>query len=250
VRPRRYLVTGALGCIGAWTVRALLEDGAHAQVNVIGTLTVFEAAKRRPNGDPPIVYASSVAAYDRTHDDTGDEPSGHAQTHYGVYKRTNEGSAHVYWADEGIASIGLRPYVVYGPGRDQGITSEPTRAMLAAARGEGQHISYGGRSHMQYVEDVAQTFVNASCSSFRGAARVNLGGSVVHVRGVINAIETVVPDGVGRISFDARPLPFPDEVSACAGEVFHVPPDTPLLEGVRRTIERFREYLPERDHRS
>jgi nucleoside-diphosphate-sugar epimerase len=33
-----------------------------AQVNVIGTLTVFEAAKRRPNGGPPIVYASSVAA--------------------------------------------------------------------------------------------------------------------------------------------------------------------------------------------
>jgi UDP-glucuronate 4-epimerase len=29
VGPRRYLVTGALGCIGAWTVRALLEDGAH-----------------------------------------------------------------------------------------------------------------------------------------------------------------------------------------------------------------------------
>jgi nucleoside-diphosphate-sugar epimerase len=122
--------------------------------------------------------------------------------------------------------------------------------MLAAARGEGQHINYGGRSHMQYVEDVAQTFVNASRSSFRGAAMVNLGGSVVHVREVINAIETFVPDVVGRISFDARPLPFPDEVSARAGEVFDVPPDTPLLEGVRRTIERFRDYLPERDHRS
>lgn len=66
-----------------------------------------------------------------------------------MYKRANEGSAHVYRADDGVASYGLRPYVVYGPRRDQGITSEPTRAMLAAVADESSHIGYGGQSHMQ-----------------------------------------------------------------------------------------------------
>ena len=41
----------------------------------------------------------------------------------------------VYFRDEGLSSIGLRPYVVYGAGRDQGMTSTPTKAMLAAAAG-------------------------------------------------------------------------------------------------------------------
>ena len=30
------------------------------------------------------------------------------------------GTARVYWDDDDVASIGIRPYVVYGPGRDQG----------------------------------------------------------------------------------------------------------------------------------
>ena len=45
----------------------------------------------------------------------------------------------------GVPSIGLRPYVVYGPGRDQGMTSGPSVAMLAAARGEPFHIGYSRR---------------------------------------------------------------------------------------------------------
>ena len=63
------------------------------------------------------------------------EMSGQPGTLYGVYKRANEGTAHVYWADHGVASVGLRPHTVFGPGRDQGLTSAPTTAMLAAACG-------------------------------------------------------------------------------------------------------------------
>jgi nucleoside-diphosphate-sugar epimerase len=314
--PRRYLVTGALGCIGAWTTRVLVEEGHDvvafdlgdddhrlrqavppalrgriiratgdvtdlrqvektvadhavdaiihlaalqvpacranpllgAAVNVTGTLTVFEAAKRQlVGGRAPVVYASSVAAYDR--DDTGSggpgQLAGYARTHYGVFKRANEGSAYVYWLDDGISSIGLRPYVVYGPGRDQGVTSEPTRAMLAAARGEGSHISFGGRCQMQYVEDVARNFVSASRSGFRGAQVANLAGSPVHMREIVAAIEAAAPGVAGQVSYDDEQLPFPGQVLPHAGELFAVPPETPLLEGVRKTIERFRGYLSE-----
>jgi nucleoside-diphosphate-sugar epimerase len=314
--PRRYLVTGALGCIGAWTVRVLTEEGIDvvafdlghddhrlrqavppglrdritrisgdvtdvqfvektvadhgvdaiihlaglqvpacranpilgAMVNVTGTITVFEAAKRQLAGDrAPVVYASSVAAYDPDAPTSG-EPgllAGRARTHYGVFKRANEGSAYVYWLDDGVPSIGLRPYVVYGPGRDQGVTSEPTRAMLAAASGEGYHISFGGRCQMQYVEDVARTFVSASRSGFQGAQVANLAGSPVHMREIVAAIEAAVPGVAGQVSYDDVQLPFPEQVESQVGQLFATPPETPLLKGIGKTIDRFRDYLAE-----
>src|SRR5215207_8926277 len=64
-----------------------------ARVNVLGTVNVFEAAKRRPQL-APIVYASSIAAFDA--DGT---MAGHPSTIYGVYKRANEGTASVYFAE-------------------------------------------------------------------------------------------------------------------------------------------------------
>ena len=306
------LVTGALGCIGAWTVRVLLDDGATvvaydageaehrlaqivpfppaerlvrvtgdvrdqaalervmdehqvssvihlaglqvpacrsapvlgAEVNVVGTVTVFEAVRARRERIGPVVYASSVAAYGGHEDDAGPdaELGGHAQTLYGVYKRANEGCARVYWEDSGVGSVGLRPYVVYGPGRDQGVTSEPTLAMLAAARGEPFHITYGGFSHMQYAEDVARNFVAAARSGYQGAAAVNLAGSVVDMREVVAAIEAAVPQAHGRISFGDAPLPFPGQVDT-TNDVFASQATTPLEEGVRRTVEHFRRML-------
>ncbi len=312
----RVLVTGALGCIGAWTVRVLLEDGATvvaydageaehrlaqvvplpppdrlvrvqgdvrdqralervmdehevssvihlaglqvpacrsapvlgAEVNVVGTVTVFEAVRARRERRErigPVVYASSVAAYGGQEDGVGGgdaELGGHAQTLYGVYKRANEGCARVYWEDAGVGSVGLRPYVVYGPGRDQGVTSEPTLAMLAAARGDPFHITYGGFSHMQYAEDVARSFVAAARSGHQGAAVVNLAGSVVHMREVVAAIEAAVPEARGRISFGDAPLPFPGQVDT-TNDVFPSQATTPLEEGVRRTVGHFRRML-------
>jgi hypothetical protein len=51
----------------------------------------------------------------------------------GVYTRANESTA---WLDgAGVPSVGPHPHIVYGVGRDQGLTSTVTAAMLAAAAG-------------------------------------------------------------------------------------------------------------------
>src|SRR5881227_2348256 len=101
-----------------------------ARVNVLGTINVFEAVKRRARSVPmaPIAYTSSIGMYSGDDADavTGRLAVGataHPHSHYGVYKLANEGSARVYWLDDGIASIGVRPMTVYGVGRDQGMTS-------------------------------------------------------------------------------------------------------------------------------
>ena len=102
---------------------------AGAVVNVLGTLNVFEAA--RELGAEKIVYASSAAVFGRSEDDVAVDETAACEpaTHYGVFKRTNEGNARVYFLSHGLNSIGLRPLTVYGVNRDTGLTSDPTKAV-------------------------------------------------------------------------------------------------------------------------
>lgn len=214
-----------------------------AAVNVTGTVNIFEAAKEV--GLEKVVYASSVAVYGRkelypTRLLPHDAPL-HPQTLYGVYKQANEGTARIYWQDAGLASVGLRPFTVYGPGRDQGMTSTPTQAMLAAARGEAYHISFGGYNGFQYADDIAKICIQAARTPFQGAEVFNIKGAVAHMREVVAAIETAEPSARGRITYEETPLPFPDgqddaALRAWLGDIA----DTPLPEGVAQTIEHFK----------
>src|SRR5690349_5376216 len=155
----RFLVTGALGCIGAWTVRQLAREGVPvvaldlgsdtrrlqqimtpdelatvrfetgditdlsaierlldagditnvihlaalqvpfcradpalgAQVNVTGTVNVFEAVRRRGGATAPVVYTGSIGMFTLGDVDpaTGrleEDAVAHPGNHYGVYK--------------------------------------------------------------------------------------------------------------------------------------------------------------------
>jgi nucleoside-diphosphate-sugar epimerase len=205
-----------------------------ARVNVVGTVNVFEAVTRGGIRGP-VVYASSVAAYDALEEgETAAEMHSTPSTLYGVFKRANEGTASVYAAEQGIRSVGLRPHTVYGPGRDQGLTSAPTVAMLAAAAGEDYRLPFGGAYQLQYAPDVAAAFVAAARGESDGAELRDVGGPVVHTDDVIAAITAAVP-GV-RIDYDPVVLPFPADTGDHATA-------TPLEEGVADAIARFRDLL-------
>ncbi|HZR95010.1 MAG TPA: NAD-dependent epimerase/dehydratase family protein [Gaiellaceae bacterium] len=207
-----------------------------AQVNVVGTVSMFAAAVRTGLATP-IVYASSAAAFAAA--DAGLDPSGHPETHYGVYKLANEESARVFHAENGLSSIGLRPYVGYGPGRDQGLTSAPTMAMRAAARGEPFTIGFTGTSQLQYGPDAAAAFVAAARASYDGATVVNLPGVTASVDEIVEEIHAVVPDAA--VAVEGGPLPFPPELDtdAFAGIVGELEL-TPLRDGVAQTIAHYR----------
>lgn len=213
-----------------------------ARVNVEGTINVFEAAKKF--GLRSLVYASSTAVYGRR-DEYGTDELPHDSTliphsHYGVYKQANEWSARVYYEIDGISSIGIRPYVVYGPLRDQGMTSTPTTAMKAAAKGESYDISFGGKCNFQYVDDTAKAFIQAARASHQGADVYNLGGGAVDMREIIAAIELARPDAKGRITYQDKPLPFPSSASNVELEKVIGPLcATPLADGVLQSIKIF-----------
>lgn len=307
--PTRTLVTGALGCLGAWTIAALLEmddepvgydlgeDDARlrlvlgdararvavargdvtdpevlgrvldehelthvvhlaalqvpfcrespllgAKVNVLGTTTVFDAVTARRGRIQGIAYASSTAVYGPSEPSPAPESGGIAPTTlYGVYKVANEGTARVYWEENGVPSIGIRPYVVYGPGRDQGLTSGPTLAMAAAAWGEPFEIGFGGTVQYDFAPDVGRAFALASRAAGDGAHVANFPGEAASMIDVVTAIEAASPEAAGRITWVDERLPFPETLEATALERLVGPlPRTSLADGVRRTIEHFR----------
>ena len=112
--------------------------------------------------------------------------------------------------------------------------------MLAAARGEPFHLSYGGRSQLQYAGDVASDFIQASRSAASGAEVYNLAGSAPHMSEVVEAIEAAAPAARGTITYDDVQLPFPPSVDAQPYvDAIGQPRRTPLAEGIAETIERF-----------
>lgn len=211
-----------------------------AQVNVTGTINIFEAARQHKLRQ--VAYASSVAVYGPPSmyppgliaHDAPVAPT----TFYGVYKVANEQSARVYWQDYGLASVGLRPYTIYGLGRDQGLTSDPTKAMVAAARGEDFAIAFGGTMQFHYASDVAQQFIAAAEEPCADALVFNLGGQPVAVAALAAAIMAERP-GV-RITCADTVLPFPigcddSALRQHAKQVY----ETPLAEGVAATMAAF-----------
>ena len=114
-------------------------------------------------------------------------------THYGFFKCCNEGNARIYFQDHGLSSIGLRPWTVYGVGRDFGMTSEPTKAIKSLALGRPYHITYGGWQDLQYVDDVAKIFVRCLEAPYQGAKSYNLRGDVVDLPTFHRALCEVEP---------------------------------------------------------
>jgi nucleoside-diphosphate-sugar epimerase len=306
----RTLVTGALGCLGAWTLKALVDLGEEpvgydlgtddsrirlvlddaerarvtlvegdvtngdalgraldehgvtrvvhlaalqvpfckanpvrgAHVNVLGTVVVLEAVKARPDRIPGLAYASSTAVYNASDPSPAPESGGAApSTLYGAYKLANEGTARIYWQDDGVASIGVRPYVVYGTARDQGLTSGPSLAMAAAARGEPFEIGYSGVVQYDLAADVGMAFALAARAATDGAHVANFPGEAASMEDVVAAIEAAAPEARGTITFAEQRLPFPERLeSKLLEQLLGTVPRTPFADGVRRTIEQFR----------
>lgn len=219
---------------------------AGARVNVQGTAVVFEVARRLEAAR--LVYASSAAVFGPKafYRDAvvGMDAELHPTSHYGVFKVANEQAARVYWDSWGVASTGLRPHSAYGPGRDQGVTSKPTVAMIAAAAGRPYHIDFGGGCQFQFVEDVAAAFIAAARSDRPGAEVFSIGGPRIGVDEVVAAIEAVAPEARGTISFGERVLPFPEAFDGSPLEVALGPqPVTPLADGVARTVATYRDAI-------
>ena len=165
-----------------------------AMINVVGTLNVFEVARRRRDLVQSIVYASSAAVFGPEEAyGGGTVPEGAPLlpgTHYGVFKQCNEGNARVYFLNDGLSSVGIRPGTVYGVGRDRGMTSGPTKAIKATVIGQPYTIRFTGGMDLQYVRDTARIFIRCAEAGLTGAKVYTLRGDVMQVHEFLTILET------------------------------------------------------------
>src|SRR5207247_10338409 len=143
--------SGAIVHRAAWQRPLCRQDPSQgALINVVGTANVFEAARANEGRVERVVYASSAAVFGAPDlyppGPIKDDAPRYPATYYGVYKVANEETARVYWDEHGIPSMGFRPLSVYGPGRDVGLTADPTLAMKSAVLGRPFTIRWGGRT--------------------------------------------------------------------------------------------------------
>ena len=215
-----------------------------ARVNILGTLNIFEAARRHTGGVGCVVYASSAAVAGPQEDYSMEIPDGAAhvpRTHYGVFKLCNEGNARVYFQDHGVSSVGLRPGTVYGVGRDFGLTSDPTKAVKAALVGRPFTIRFGGDNAFQYAPDVAATFVLSALENRPAALTFNMRGQVVAIAQFVAELEDLLPSARGLIQFGGDPIPVAVDYDDSELRAF-LPsmPNTSLRQGIEETLNGFR----------
>jgi nucleoside-diphosphate-sugar epimerase len=246
----KFAVTHVIHLAGLQTPECRANPILGAATNVVGTLTLFEAIKTNKEKVKCVVYASSgaVLGTDEDYDShpIGDEASRIPGTLYGVFKVTNEECARIYWQDEGIRSVGLRPPVVYGVGRDRGLTAGTTLAIKAAMLGQTYKIGFGGEANVEYADDVANSFIACALKEPEGATVYNMRGEVLEVDDMIAVIEEIFPSSRGLITCTKQRNIMANDVSA-AGLQALIGPFRPLSyeEGAKRTANLFRTLLGE-----
>src|SRR5216117_2610324 len=245
VRVVRHHAIRRIIHLAAWQVPLCRQDPSRgALVNVVGTANVFEAARASEGRVERVVYASSAAVFGAPDlyppgpikDDAPRLPA----THYGVYKVANEETARVYWEEHRLSSMGFRPLSVYGPGRDFGVTADPTLAMKSAVLGRAFKFRWGGRTDLVYVEDVARALLAAAASRLDGARVYNLHGASVAIAELVRMIEAAWPRAQGLITHVEQPIPFPAALDDARYQKDLGPaPPTALADGLRKTLDEF-----------
>ena len=200
-----------------------------AKVNVLGTINVFEALKK--NNIKFLVYASSAGVFGQK-----DNYYPYPETHYGAYKLAVEGVARAYFNEAGISSVGIRPYVIYGPGREIGGTAGVTLACKAARQGDSYTVNFSGKAGFVYVQDVVDIVEMSISQILSGALTFNINGITADVSDFINSIKKYIPQS--DIAIKGSPLRVVSEIRGNEpSKTFKKFKYTSVEDGIKRTID-------------
>ena len=200
-----------------------------AKVNLLGSINVFEALKK--NNIKFLVYASSAGVFGLK-----DHYNPFPETHYGAYKLAVEGVARAYFNEAGISSVGIRPYVIYGPGREVGGTAGVTLACKATKQGDSYTVNFSGKAGFVYVQDVVDIVEMSISQILSGALTFNINGITADVGDFINLIKKNIP--LANIGINGNPLSVVDEIRGNEpSKIFKKFKYTSLKDGIKRIID-------------
>ena len=200
-----------------------------AEVNVLGSINVFEATKAR--GIKFVVYASSAGVFGEK-----DKYFPFPETHYGAFKLAVEGIARAYYNEANISSVGIRPFVIYGPGREIGGTATVTLACKAAKQSYNYNLNFSGRAGFVYVQDVANLVEMSIKRAPVGALTININGITASVSDFVSKIINIIPEA--RLTINGDELSVVEEILGDhPSDIFKNFKYTSLNEGISNTVK-------------
>ncbi|MEM7276240.1 MAG: GDP-mannose 4,6-dehydratase [Actinomycetota bacterium] len=217
-----YHLAGWSDVGGSWQ-----EPVATFQVNLMGTISVLEAARRA--GTERVVVISSADVYGTV--DAATLPLTEAapvkpRSPYGASKQAAEAAAIQYWRGHGMTTVIARPFNHIGPGQSPKFIAPSFAAQIAAAEatvsaGDGtgpapiRHGDLTPRRDLTDVRDVVR--------AYRLLAERGRGGEVYNIcRGETVTMQTLLDSMLTLSDADVQPTPDP---------ALFRPVDLPVLQG-------------------
>jgi UDP-glucose 4-epimerase len=226
--------------------RSMADPRFDCDVNLGGLLNVMQAAVKAGSVKQVLLASSGGAMYgDTDRIPTPEDHPAHPVSHYGVAKASSELYLGVYQANFGIPYAALRYANVYGPRQDPHGEAGVV-AIFCGRLLEGKPCTiYGDGGQTRdyvFVGDVARANLLAAERGFTGALNVGTGvetdvnqlyGHLARAAGV----QAAAQHGPARPGEQRRSCIDPSAARAALGWS----PEVPLEDGLRRTLEFFRQ---------
>jgi len=218
------------------------------QINLAGTQNVIEAMKASGLPLRRYIFTSSIAVYGpRAAYPAGRVPmlaEPQPVNVYGAWKLAGEQISTFFFEDTGIPTLCLRPGVLFGPGRDAGLTSSPTTAMKCVALGLPYQIPFRSRQDYLYAPDVGAAVGTALLESFDGCGVFTLPSRTLETKEIVATLQQAagergIPDQF-RITIGEDDVPFICDLDyEPFSEAFPDVPRTPLDQAIHESLEVF-----------
>ncbi|WP_440408324.1 NAD-dependent epimerase/dehydratase family protein [Neorhizobium petrolearium] len=219
--------SGIVHLVGLMTVDCARDPALATRVNLIGSINVFEAAKA---ARLPVAYLSTAGVF-------GPQDAVHPRpmTVYGATKLAVEGVARAWHLDYGVPSLGLRPYIVYGPGISAGIAAGPSIAIAASVARKPAEIRFSGRVGFVHVDDVARMLTAAMTRPLEGVTVLTMAGDTAEMGDFVS--ELARQTGWSGITVSGEPLRIPADLTSDPVPAFlGAQPPTRIAAGIAQTL--------------
>ena len=179
-----------------------------ADINVTGTINVFEAAFRA--GVKKVIYAESSALYEGSAVFPTPETDFNPHSFYAVSKASIAHFAEAYREYNGQYTTAIRYFNVYGPRQDYRRTIPPVISSFIIAMLQGQRpVIHGDGSKKRdfvYVDDVNEFHLITLEDNRTGGETYNLGsGKNYSVLDIYHELESILDAGLEPIFKDNLP---------------------------------------------
>jgi UDP-glucose 4-epimerase len=242
--------TYVVHCAGIAGIDTVIQRPVHTmKVNMIGSANVLEATAGLRDVKRVVCFSTSEVFGQLAFRAQETAPAvlgavGEGRWTYAVSKLAEEHLAYAYFRQEGLATVTVRPFNVYGPGQ---VGEGALRSFILRAMAGEDLVIHGDGTQIRawcYIDDMLRGLLRTMVAPAAVGESFNIGNhrTVTTIYGLANTVIRVL-ESSSRIRFVARPsadielrIPHVDK----AREVLGFEARVDLEEGIQRTAEYFR----------